>query len=97
MQNKKPMLQISQTDYFKIAKHINEEDNVLEYEKDGFILTIYYLFKIEGYRENDYFNGTGGFVETSRDFRVYDVECVDEDSNDADTDFDENKLESYVM
>lgn len=92
MQNKKPMLYIAQTDYLNISKQINEEDSVLEYEKDNFILTIYYLFKIEGYRENDYFNGTGGFVETSRDFRVYDVECVDEDSNDADTDFDENKL-----
>ena len=97
MQNKKPMLYIAQTDYLNISKQINEEDSVLEYEKDNFILTIYYLFKIEGYRENDYFNGTGGFVETSRDFRVYDVECVDEDSNNADTDFDENKLESYVM
>ena len=97
MQNKKPMLYIAQTDYLNISKQINEEDSVLEYEKDNFILTIYYLFKIEWYRENDYFNGTGGFVETSRDFRVYDVECVDEDSNDADTDFDENKLESYVM
>lgn len=97
MQNKKPMLYIAQTDYLNISKQINEEDSVLEYEKYNFILTIYYLFKIEGYRENDYFNGTGGFVETSRDFRVYDVECVDEDSNDADTDFDENKLESYVM
>lgn len=97
MQNKKPMLNIVPFDYLQIAKQINEEDDVVYYEKDGFILTIYYLFKIEGYREDDYFNGTGGFVETSRDFRVYDVECVDEDSNDADTDFDENKLESYVM
>lgn len=86
MQNKKPMLHIAKIDYLNISKQINEEDSVL-----------YYLFKIEGYRENDYFNGTGGFVETSRDFRVYDVECVDEDSNDAYTDFDENKLESYVM
>lgn len=97
MQNKKPMLHISQTDYLNISKQINEEDSVLEYEKDNFILTIYYLFKFEGYRENDYFNGTGGFVETSRDFRVYDVECVDEDSNDANTDFDQDKLESYVI
>lgn len=97
MQNKKPMLHISQTDYLNIANQINKEDSVLDYEKDGFILTICYLFKIEGYREDDYFNGTGGFVETSRDFRVYDVECVDEDSNDAYTDFDEHKLESYVM
>ena len=97
MQNKKPMLHIAQTDYLNISKQINEEDSVLEYEKDNFILTIYYLFKIEGYRQNDYFNGTGGFVKTSRDFRVYDVECVDEDSNDANTDFDQDKLESYVM
>lgn len=97
MQNKNPMLHIAQTDYLNISKQINEEDSVLEDEKDNFILTIYYLFKIEGYRENDYFNGTGGFVETSRDFRVYDVECVDEDSNDAYTDFDEHKLEYYVM
>lgn len=96
MQNKNPMLNITPIDYLKIVKQINEEDSVLEYEKDNFILTIYYLFKIEGYRENDYFNGTGGFVETSRDFRVYDVECVDEDSNDANTDFDEHKLETYV-
>lgn len=58
MQYKKPMLHIAQTDYLKIAKQINEEDSVLDYEKDNFILTIYYLFKIEGYRENDYFNGT---------------------------------------
>lgn len=97
MQNKKPMLHIAQTDYLNISKQINEGSSNIEYEKDGFYLTFDYSFTIEGYRENDYFNGTGGFVETSRDFRVYDVECVDEDSNDADTDFDENKLENYVM
>ncbi len=46
--------------------------------------------------KNDYFNGTGGFVETSRDFIVYNIECVDEeDSNDVDTDFDEIKLKIY--
>lgn len=97
MQNKKPMLQISQTDYLNISTQINEEDRVLYYEKDGLFLCFDYTYTIEGYIENDYFNGTGGFVETSRDFRVYDVECVDEDSNDADTDFDEHKLECYVM
>lgn len=97
MQNKKPMLHITPIDYLKIAKQISEDRSTIEYQKDNFILTIYYLFKIEGYRENDYFNGTGGFVETSRNFRVYDIECVDEDSNDANTDFDQDKLESYVM
>lgn len=51
MQNKKPMLHIAKIDYLNISKQINEEDSVLYYEKDGFILTIYYLFKIEGYRE----------------------------------------------
>ena len=40
MQNKKPMLHIAQTDYLNISKQINEEDSVLYYEKDGFILTI---------------------------------------------------------
>lgn len=89
MQNKKPMLQISQADYLKIAAQINE--------KDGLFLCFDYTYTIEGYRENDYFNGTGGFVETSRNLEIYKVGAYDEYSNEVDTDFDQNKLESYVM
>lgn len=97
MQNKKPMLQISQADYLNISKQINENGSTIEYEKDGLFLCFDYAYTIEGYRENDYFNGTGGFVETSRNLEIYNVGAYDEYSIEVDTDFDENKLESYVM
>ena len=97
MQNKKPMLQISQTDYLKIAAQINENGSTIEYEKDGLFLYFDYTYTIEGYRENDYFNGTGGFVETSRNLEIYNVGAYDEYSNEVDTDFDQDELASYVM
>ena len=97
MQNKKPMLNIAQIDYLNIAKQINENGSTIEYEKDGLFLCFDYTYTIEGYRENVYFNGTGGFVETSRNLEIYNVGAYDEYSNEVDTDFDENKLESYVM
>ncbi len=46
MQNKKPMLHITPIDYLKIAKQISEDRSTIEYEKDGFILTIIIFLKL---------------------------------------------------
>ena len=97
MQNKKPMLHIELTYYLKIATQISENSSTIEYEKDGLFLYFDYTYTIEGYRENDYFNGTGGFVETSRNLEIYNVGAYDEYSNEVDTDFDQDELASYVM
>ena len=87
---------LTNTDYSEISSMIEEGNGTIEYEKDGEILFIDYTYDVEGYVENDYFNGTGAFVVTSVDFNVNDAECYDEDGEEKDTDFDEYKLYKMV-
>lgn len=66
-------------DYYNIASKIKEDGESLEYEKDGEYLDIEYTFKIYGYVEDDYYHGTGAFVETSRFFDIDSAIATDED------------------
>lgn len=90
------ILNITKQDYNEIASQIEEGRSYVEFEKDGMLLTFDYELCVEGYVEDDYYNGTGAFVETSREFYVSNIECTDEDCNDVDCNFDEYELEKFV-
>jgi len=87
---------LTNNDYSEISSMIEEGKGTIEYEKDGEILCIEYTYEVEGYVEDDYFNGTGAFVETSVDFNINEVECYNEDGEDTDTNFDEYTLYKMV-
>lgn len=83
-------------DYKKIAEQIYEEENYVEYEKDGETIFIDCTLNVEGYREDDYFNGTGAFIPTSADFVINSVESYDDDGESTENDFDASTLEDIV-
>lgn len=83
---------LTMNDYNEISSMIEEGNGTVEYEKDGEILYVDYNYEIDGYVENDYFNGTGAFVETSFDFYINEVECYNEDGEAAESNFDEYTL-----
>lgn len=53
-------------------------------------------YKIDGYREDDYFNGTGAFVVTSAYCFIDSVEAYDEAGDEVEIDCDLKEIESYV-
>lgn len=50
----------------------------------------------EGYCESDYFNGTGAFIETSKELYIVNVESWNNKGCVTENDFDENELMSWV-
>lgn len=53
-------------------------------------------FEIDGYREDDYFNGTGAWVATYVSVRVETVEAYDEDGEPVEIDCDLSEIERSV-
>ena len=89
-------MKLNDNDYREIASRIEEGSDTIEYEKDGELLHIDYTFEVEGYREDDYYNGTGAFVETSRNLIIENVKAVDIDGNTKNVDMDESLLERLI-
>lgn len=89
-------MELTSTDYSAIAEQISEGSNYVEYNKGNETIAIECELDIEGYEENDYYNGTGAFVETSREFYVTNVESWNEEGDDTSNNFDEEELECLV-
>lgn len=53
-------------------------------------------FEIDGYQEDDYFNGTGAWVTTYVAVSVESVEAYDEDGEAVEIDCSLNEIERYV-
>ena len=87
---------LTEKDYRKIAKQINEGRNVLWYDKDGETLSIACELEIEGYVEDDYFRGTGAFVETARNLFIENAVVFDKEGNESPYDVDEKLLRKLV-
>lgn len=87
---------LTTSDYMTIASQIEEGKGSVEFEKDNEILFFDYSYEIEGYVEDDYFNGTGAFVETSSSLYIENVESVNEDGDETTNDFCESELEKFV-
>ena len=84
---------LSENDYNAIIAMMDDECGSVEYEKDGELLCFDYDVEINGYREDDYFNGTGAWVTTDACVGVINVHCYDEDGEEVDEcNFDEYHL-----
>lgn len=83
-------------DYFEIANQMENGSNSIEFEKEGEILFIEYTLESDGYVEDDYYNGTGAYVETYRALYVESVESYDEDGEPTTNNFDEATLQKVA-
>ena len=85
-------MKLTEDDYRKLIDLIEVgERNLLEYEKDGETLTLIYNYEEEGYTEDDYWTGTGGFVRTGVDFKVISVSSYN-DEDETENDFSESEM-----
>ena len=89
-------MELTSNDYRAISEMISEGKNSLEYKKGDETISIEYNLDIEGYEENDYYNGTGAFVETSKNLYVENVESWNEEGDDTSNDFNEDELLKWV-
>ena len=53
-------------------------------------------FEIDGYSEDDYFNGTGAWVTTYVAVRIGNVEAYDEEGNEVEVTCDLTEIERYA-
>nr|DAP27671.1 MAG TPA: hypothetical protein [Caudoviricetes sp.] len=87
---------LTTSDYMTIASQIEEGKGSVEFEKDNEILFFDYSYEIEGYVEDDYFNGTGAFVKTSSSLCIEGVESFNEDGEQTSNNFNESELEKMI-
>lgn len=85
-------MRLTSKDYQSIAKLIEVGRGSIEYTKDGEVLFIDYDYDEEGYVEDDYLNGTGGYVVTGRSLIVEAAESYDSEGEATENDFCENQL-----
>lgn len=89
-------MKLTASDYSNIASLIEEGNDTLEYTKDGETLIIEYTYEVDGYVEDDYYNGTGAFVQTDTEFCVLGAGSYTEDGEETTNDFNENELYKIV-
>lgn len=89
-------MNLTASDYMDIASQIEVGKGSIEFEKENETLFFDYSYEIEGYVEDDYFNGTGAFIETSSSLYIEGVESFNEDGEETSNDFSESKLERMV-
>lgn len=89
-------MNLTVSDYMDIASQIEVGKGSIEFEKENETLFFDYSYEIEGYVEDDYFNGTGAFVETSSSLYIEGVESFNEDGEETSNDFSESELERMV-
>lgn len=88
---------LTSIDYQNIANMIEVGSGTIEYTKGNEILFIDYIYTEEGYDEDDYFNGTGAYVVTTRFLSVGAVDCFNDDGEAARADFCESQLHTMVV
>lgn len=67
-----------------------------EVEVNNTLVVVDGSFEIDGYQEDDYFNGTGAWVTTYVSVCIDSVEAYDEDGNEIDVDCDLTEIERSV-
>ena len=68
----------------------------VEVEVNDTLVVVDGSFEIDGYCEDDYFNGTGAWVTTYVAVRIGNVEAYDEDGNDVEVTCDLTEIERYA-
>lgn len=89
-------MKLTAEDYCKIAELIEEGESLVEYEKDGETLSFVYELCVDGYTEDDYYNGTGAFIATDVELFISNVECWDADGETVEVLFDEDEVSKEV-
>lgn len=87
---------LTREDYENIARQIEEGKNSVTYDKGDEILQIDCIFETEGSWEDDYYNGTGAYVELARQLTITKAEVCNEDGISKPFDLDAGLLESLV-
>ena len=87
---------LTTNDYYEIASQIKDGSNSIEFEKDGETLFIECALESDGYVEDDYYNGTGAYVETFRALYFESVESYNEDGEQTANNFDEATLQEVA-
>lgn len=87
---------LTTNDYYEIASQIEDGSHSIEFEKDGETLFIECTLESDGYVEDDYYNGTGAYVETFRALYVESVESYNEDGEQTANNFNEAILQEVA-
>lgn len=87
---------LTENDYYSISEQITEGSGSVEYSKNGETLYFDYTLTTDGYTEDDYFNGTGAFIETDKTLNVQNVESYDNDGEETANDFKESNLYDLI-
>ena len=74
----------------------NEGTFSVEIEANNTLIVVDGSFEIDGYCEDDYFNGTGAWVTTYVSVYIDGIEAYDEDGNEVDVDCDLTEIERSV-
>lgn len=85
-------LKLDYSDYEKIATLVAQEGEgrgVVHYS--DWDIEVTYVAEINGYMDDDYFNGTGMFVTTSTNAYIISIEC-----GGIDIEYDCNELEACI-
>lgn len=87
---------LTKQDYSNIAHRITIGQGTIEYNKENETLFVYYCYTETGYRENDYLNGTGGFVVTGIYLSAEADSYDNENEVDTENNFREQELEQAI-
>lgn len=69
----------------------------IEVELGDYIATVSGWVELNGYPDDDYFDGTGAWIETYRDASVHNITLTDEDGNEYAADREsENEIYNYL-
>ena len=68
----------------------------VEVEVNNMLVVVDGSFEIDGYCEDDYFNGTGAWVTTYVAVSIDNVEAYDEDDNEVEVTCDLTEIERYA-
>ena len=68
----------------------------VEIEANNTLVVVDGSFEIDGYSEDDYFNGTGAWVTTYVSVYIDSVEAYDEDGNEVDVTCNLAEIERYA-
>ncbi len=89
-------MNLTASDYMNIASQIEVGNGSIEFEKGNEILVIDYSYDVEGYVEDDYYNGTGAFIETDSSLCIENVESFNEDGEETPNNFCQSELEKEI-
>lgn len=89
---------INETIANAIAENIEGNNGTfsVEVEVNNTLVVVDGSFEIDGYCEDDYFNGTGAWATTYVSVCIDSVEAYDEDGNEVDVDCDLTEIERSV-